>query len=264
MSPKISIIIPCYNSETTLEETLVSVSEQVFQNWEAILVNDGSPDNLEIIAQKWLTKDPRFRYYKKENGGLGTARNFGIEKAKGTYILPLDSDNKIRPLFAKKAIAILDKEPKVDIVHGDAMYFGEKEGRWNIAPFNFERMLMQNYIDACAVYRKSMWEDVGHYDTKMPYQGNEDWELWLAFGAKNCVFKHLNEITFDYRVSGNSMIKSFNSEKFKANKKYIKRKYCEQYFLYFKKNSTALASLNEAPFKAALIFLKKWIKTLLG
>lgn len=82
MSTKLSIIIPCYNSESTLETTLKSVLNQEFQEWEAIMVNDGSPDNLEAIALKYVQKDTRFIYFKKENGGLGSARNYGIKKLK--------------------------------------------------------------------------------------------------------------------------------------------------------------------------------------
>jgi len=261
MLPKLSIIIPCYNSESTLEETLISVRDQVFENWEAIIVNDGSLDNLEAIALHWMARDTRFKYFKKENGGLGNARNFGIEKAKGAYILPLDSDNKVKPQFTKKAIAILDTDPNVGVVHGNALYFGEKQGIWEVDSFDFERMLLQNYIDACAVYRKSLWKEIGGYDTQMPYQGNEDWELWLAMGAKNIGFKHLDELTFDYRFSKDSMIRSFSSEMFTANKDYIRKKYSEHYFLFFKKNYKTLARYHENPRKTTFFFLKKWVKT---
>lgn len=260
MIPEISIIIPCYNSEATLRETLLSVREQEFENWEAIIVNDGSPDNLETIALKWVANDSRFHYHKKENGGLGNARNYGINMARGNYILPLDSDNKVRPSFIGKATVILNEDPTVGVVHGNAMCFGEKNGRWKVAPFDFERMLLGNYIDACAVYRKSLWEDVGGYDTKIPYQGNEDWDLWLAFGTKNIKFRYLDEITFDYRVTGSSMINTFNSEMFDANRAYIKKKYCEQYYFYFKKNYKTLSAYNKDPLKSALKFFKKWIK----
>ncbi|GGD84924.1 glycosyltransferase family 2 protein [Planktosalinus lacus] len=263
MTPKLSIIIPCYNTESTLGETLTSVKTQVFENWEAIIVNDSSPDGLERIALDWVDKDSRFKYYKKENGGLGDARNFGISKSNGVYILPLDSDNKIRPDFTKKAINILDQEPSVGVVHGNAMFFGEKEEEWIINQYNFEQMLIKNYIDACAVYRKSLWKNVNGYDTKMPYQGNEDWDLWLAFGSIKTTFKHLNEITFDYRVSKNSMINSFNSEMFAANKSYIRKKYCDYYFFYFNKNFKELAEFNESPFRSTLYFFKKWIKSLI-
>lgn len=263
MKPNLSIIIPCYNSEATLVETITSVIAQEYDSWEAILVNDGSPDGLEKTALQWAKKEPRIRYYKKENGGLGSARNYGIEKAKGEFILPLDSDNKVKPLFAKEAIPILQNNEKIGVVHGNAEYFGEKKGIWNVESFNFEKMLLQNYIDACAIYRKSLWEAVGGYDTHMPYQGNEDWELWLAFANKNVSFYHLNKVTFDYRVSKNSMIKSFSSEMFKANREYVRKKYSHHYYRYFKKYYTAFKKSKAHPLLTSFNYLKIWIKSLL-
>ena len=67
MKPLLSIVIPCYKSEFTLQETLESVVNQDFDSWEALIINDGSPDNLETIALKWVQKDTRFKYFKKEN-----------------------------------------------------------------------------------------------------------------------------------------------------------------------------------------------------
>ena len=95
----ISIIVPCYNQAHFLNEVLQSVLDQSYSNWECIIVNDGSPDNTEEIALVWCTKDKRFRYVKKENGGLSSARNAGITISQGEYILPLDADDKIYPSY---------------------------------------------------------------------------------------------------------------------------------------------------------------------
>ena len=91
----ISVIVPCYNQAQYLDECLQSVLDQTYTDWECIIVNDGSPDHTEEIAKKWVEKDARFRYLFKENGGLSSARNAGIEIAKGEWILPLDADDKI-------------------------------------------------------------------------------------------------------------------------------------------------------------------------
>lgn len=230
MRPKLSIIIPCYNSEATLEATLDSVSKQEFTLWEAILVNDGSKDNLEDIALDWVNKDKRFRYYKKDNGGLGTARNYGITKALGEYILPLDSDNTIKPDFAEQAIHLLQVNPKIGVVYGNAEYFGERTGTWKVGVFDKFRMLKHNYIDACAIIKKDVFDSVGLYDTEIPFQGHEDWEFWLRVMQSKYEFFYLNKITFNYRVTGDSMIKSFDGNMLKANLSYIKTKHAEYYF----------------------------------
>ena len=70
-------------------------------------------------------------------------------------------------------------------------------------------MLVKNYIDACAIYRKKCWEEVGGYDENMPYQGKEDWDFWIAFGIRGFKFHHIKEITFKYRVSNSSMMTDF-------------------------------------------------------
>src|SRR5690606_22300433 len=137
--------------------------QQDFDAWEAIIVNDGSPDNLEVIAKKYVDKDARFKYFKKENGGLASARNFGIKHSKGDFILPLDSDNKVRSAFVKKAIQLFNDNPAIGIIYGDAMYFGEKQGVWKVGLFDKYRMLKHNYIDACAIVKKEVFENIGLY-----------------------------------------------------------------------------------------------------
>ena len=239
MNPILSIIIPCYNSEATLERTLESVLNQDFQDWEAIIVNDGSTDATEEMALKWVNRDNRFKYFSKQNEGLGKTRNFGILKAKGKYVLPLDSDNLVANDFAKEAIAILESNNEIGVVHGDAEYFGEKSGLWKVDEFDLTRILIGNYIDACAIYRKVLWEKVGGYAENMPFQGHEDWELWIAFGSVGVQFKYLNKITFKYRVTSNSMIHSFSANMIEANNEFVFKKYSriyqEQFNLVYKK-----------------------------
>ncbi len=93
--PLISVIVPCYNQAQYLDECLQSVLDQTYQDWECIIVNDGSPDNTEEVAKKWLAKDSRFKYFYKENGGLSSARNAGIKDSIGQFIFFLDFDYKI-------------------------------------------------------------------------------------------------------------------------------------------------------------------------
>lgn len=229
MNPILSIIIPFYNSESTLESTLGSVLSQDFQDWEAIIINDGSTDATEEIALRWVEKDKRFIYFAKQNEGLGKTRNYGIERSNGIYILPLDSDNQLTKDFAKDAIAVFEKNHEIGVVYGDAEYFGEKTGLWKVGEFDFKKILACNYIDACAIYRKKLWAEVGGYDVNMPYQGNEDWDLWLAFGELNVKFYHLNKVTFRYYINKNSMIRSYTDKIILSNNEYVYEKYSKHY-----------------------------------
>ncbi|MCA0131982.1 glycosyltransferase family 2 protein [Winogradskyella alexanderae] len=229
MKPLLSIVIPCYKSEFTLQETLESVVNQDFDSWEALIINDGSPDNLETIALKWVQKDTRFKYFKKENEGLGKTRNYGIKKAQGDIILPLDSDNKIRPNFVKENIKKFDSDSKIGVIYGNAEYFGEKEGAWIVGTFDKHRLLYHNYIDACALIRKSVLEQVNCFEENLPFQGHEDWDLWLKIMASKFDFLYVDKITFDYRVTHNSMIKSFDDDMLNANISFIKNKHSNLY-----------------------------------
>lgn len=256
MNPKVSIIIPCFNSESTLEETLQSVLRQNYKNWEAIIVNDGSTDGTEDISLKWLKSDDRFRYYSKPNEGLGKTRNFGIEKALGQYILPLDSDNLVVQNFIEEAVEILEKKPEIGVIHGHAECFGHKEKFWQVDDFDFKKLLLRNYIDACAVYRKPLWQLAGGYDEKMPFQGFEDWDLWLRFGTLNVKFHHLEKVTFKYRLSETSMISSYTPDHYKQNIKYISKKYGQFYKDHYEKYYNRAMHHQTNPLRAIGFYFK--------
>ncbi len=113
--PKISIIIPMYNVEKYLRRCLDSVLNQTFTEWQAICVDDGSPDNSGQIAEEYAARDNRFIVVHKENGGLSDARNAGMPYATGEYIMYLDSDDFIHPQTMEIAYAMARRD-KADIV----------------------------------------------------------------------------------------------------------------------------------------------------
>ena len=115
MAPKISIIIPMYNVEKYLRRCLESVQNQTLTDWQAILVDDGSPDNSGKIAEAYAARDKRFVVIHKKNGGLSDARNAGMPAAAGEYIMFLDSDDFIHPQTMEIAYA-LAKQNNSDIV----------------------------------------------------------------------------------------------------------------------------------------------------
>jgi glycosyltransferase involved in cell wall biosynthesis len=223
--PKISIIIPCYNHGHFIREALESVEQCTDKSlYEVIIVNDGSTDTYtnEMMAQ--LEKEG-YHVINQKNQGLGATRNNGIRAAVGEYILPLDSDNKIRPEYIYKSIEILDNQPGIVMVYSDAQFFGDKDRRRVVGEFNLQQLMLENNIDACAVYRRSAWEAVGGYDEKMPAMGFEDWDFWLNLSFRNYKFKYVNEILFDYRILGNSMLRSIDVQRRKSVFQYMNEKY---------------------------------------
>ncbi|MGP9670040.1 glycosyltransferase family 2 protein [Pseudoalteromonas sp. AOP31-A2-14] len=93
MKKLVSVIIPVYNVEAYIEKCVESLLEQTYTNFEALIVDDGSPDSSIQLAKQKIGNDPRFRFFEKENGGQGTARNLALDNAKGEYITFLDSDD---------------------------------------------------------------------------------------------------------------------------------------------------------------------------
>ena len=95
MTPKISVIVPVYKAETFLHQCIDSILAQTFQNFEVLLINDGSPDRSGEICDEYAKKDSRIRVFHKENGGVTSARKYGIEQSCGEWIMFIDSDDYI-------------------------------------------------------------------------------------------------------------------------------------------------------------------------
>ena len=203
---KVSIVIPCYNHGAMLREALASIEQVRNTNLlEVIIVDDGSsePETTKILDELaktgyWVVSQP--------NRGVGAARNAGIRLAKGEFILPLDSDNRLRDVYLNEGVSLLRRNPSVGVVYADAESFGERSGRWYVPDFNLSSLIRMNFVDACALYRKRLWEEVGGYDEQMPRMGVEDWDFWLRLAFHGGNFVHLPKIGFDYRVRRDSMI----------------------------------------------------------
>ena len=118
MKPKISIIIPVYNVETYIRECLDSIIKQTFTQWECLLIDDGSPDKSGAICDEYVKLDSRFKVYHKHNGGVSSARNYGLEKAQGEWVTFIDSDDFISPTFLEGLYKPLTRGEKLDFVHG--------------------------------------------------------------------------------------------------------------------------------------------------
>ncbi len=107
--PEISIIIPVYNSEKYLEKCITSILNQIFINFELILVNDGSIDNSRSICEKYKNKDKRIKLFNIENSGVSSARNLGIENSKGKYIMFCDSDDYVESTWCEELYSLIEK-----------------------------------------------------------------------------------------------------------------------------------------------------------
>lgn len=225
---QLSIITACYNHGIYLDEMVGSVRNSLVGiDYEHIIVDDGSTDlftkqKLAELSQQGIL------VVHQSNQGLGAARNTGIRKAQGAFILPLDCDNKLCPGFAQKALPVLLQEPQVAVVYGDALLFGEKTGYSRVGPFHLQRLMLSNYIDACAVFRRSAWEAIGGFDEDRSIMMWSDWDFWLRMAFAGNRFHYLAMATFEYRVLSHSMVHGANRAKYLEAAAFFYKKH-EQY-----------------------------------
>jgi len=204
--PKVSVIIPCYNQGSYLDQAIDSALGQTFQDFEIIIVNDGSTDQLTALKCNQY-EHKKISVITTENLGLAAARNNGIKQAAGDYILPLDADDFIGSAYIEEAASILDKRSEVGIVYCRASLFGAVETEWLLPEYSLEQMLKDNVIFCTALYRKSDWALVGGYDPGMVY-GWEDYDFWLALIKRGRKVVQLDGKYFHYRVSPDSMVRT--------------------------------------------------------
>ncbi|MES2777501.1 MAG: glycosyltransferase family A protein [Bacteroidota bacterium] len=227
-SPLISIVIPCFNHGIYLDEAIDSIRlEKYAGQFEVILVNDGSTDAFTNQKVTELEAVGNIKVINQKNQGLAMARNNGIALATAPFILPLDSDNHLVPETILEAAAIMLKNPELSMVYTDAIQFGDRTGEWIVGPLDPYRLCNLNYIDACALVRKSVYEQTS-YDPKMPGMGNEDWEIWISLLMQKKQFYYLPKTGFEYRwLQSVSMRSTSTKPRFNLNKQYI-------YFKHFR------------------------------
>lgn len=219
VSRKISIIIPCYNQEKYIAECLNSVLNQTYQNWEAIVVDDGSTDNsLNIIRQYQALNPNKIKVISQKNQGVVCARNNAIQHAVGQYIYPLDGDDTITPTCLEKLYA---HRTNGDVIYSNVQCFGLTNDELKLKHPSLWNMCAGNQIVVSALYHKSDWEKYKGYDPAMK-DGLEDWEFWLNFIEDGKKFYCVPEKLLNYRILSSSRNRGYNAKKLK---KYIYKKH---------------------------------------
>ena len=231
MENLVSVIIPCYNQGEFLEECLTSVFASSYANLEVIVVNDGSTDDTPLLIESLKTKF-NFELIHQENKGLAETRNVGIRYSKGRFILPLDADDRIGVTYIENAVKVLLKNESIGIVYCKAELFEEKTGAWKLPDYTFEKMLTQNLIFNCALYRREDYDKTSGYNSNMR-EGWEDWDFWLSLIELKFQVYRLDEIGFYYRIRKNSMVRSLNAEKNKRLREQIYRNHLNLYLENF-------------------------------
>jgi glycosyltransferase involved in cell wall biosynthesis len=253
----ISVIIPCYNSGEFLPEAISSVVNSGFSDFELIIVNDGSSDPLTLEVLGNLNSD-QIIVISQENQGPATARNRGVKEAKGEFLLFLDSDNLVFPQYLSKGVTVLKNHPAVGVVYSHPEFFGavEEEKRFEPIPFDFQQLLLGNYIDMCSFVRRSTFEEVGGFDEHPDLIGWEDWELWLRIAQSDWRFHHLDETLFKYRVRPGSLMGQSTISKKNNMLSYLGQKHGKLFHELLRSSIRTQRILEKRTFQ---FWVKKWL-----
>lgn len=202
MRPLVSIVIPFFNMEEFLAQTIDWALESTYQPMEIMLVDDGSTDGGAAVAEDYARRFDRITFLQQENQGVSVARNYGISEAKGIYILPLDGDDRICPVFIAEAVEVLESRPEVKVVTAEGEFFGDKSGHRQLPEFDIRLLARKNILHVSALYRKSDWKKAGGYCPEM--KGREDWDFWISMLKNGGEVVRLPIIGYQYRIRPNS------------------------------------------------------------
>jgi glycosyltransferase involved in cell wall biosynthesis len=215
--PAVTVIIPAYQSGRFIEASIASVVAQTTDSWECIVVDDGSTDDAADRVRTLAERDARVRYLVQDRRGPSAARNAGLQAARGEFVQFLDADDRIAPKKLERQRALLEADPSLDLVYGDAVYFDDEHperlrGTLGAA----DRVALQGLsgrgqalvasllrgnvmVVEAPLVRRRLLEAVGGFDEAQRYV--EDWDLWLRGARSGASFQ------FDPGEAGRSFVR---------------------------------------------------------
>ena len=221
----VSIIMPAYNSSRWISDSIQSILDQYYEQWELLIVDDGSTDNTKNIVKDFLN-DERIKYYYQENYGPALARNFGISKASGKYLAFLDSDDLWKPNKLQLQFNYLNKNSDCCLIHTNYSTFESniqtsknfQQTLWFSNWDENERLLMFDTIGTLTVLTETqLIKNLGGF--KNDLHGTEDWDLWIRVSKQGKISK-LNDDTAYYRIHPYGISQSFDKHLVELDKVY--------------------------------------------
>lgn len=188
--PKISVVVPAYNVSSYIEDALKSLQSQSFKDFEVLIVDDGSTDNTADVVKPYLANDSRFHLLQKQNGGLSSARNYGIRHARGEYIALLDGDDVYHPDKLANHYLHLEKNPNVGVVYSASKAIRD-DGKPTYIHLSgkpidsdpLKALLCKNFVGhgSNAVFRRCLIDEIDEFDESL--RSYEDLDFWLRVAA---------------------------------------------------------------------------------
>lgn len=210
------IIVPLFNYEQYIEETLDSIGAQSLEAKGLIVIDDCSPDSSRALAQQWIGRNRHaFRHVAllktKANAGLALARNAGFSFSDAPFVMPVDSDNLLQPDCLSRCLEAL-AHSEAAAAYPSIHEFGEHEGVRSCGEWHPSRFVAGNFIDAMALIRRSAWAAVGGYE---PMLGWEDYDLWAKFVENEFWGIWVRDASALYRTHGESMSRTMTDPELK-------------------------------------------------
>ncbi|MDB6029257.1 MAG: family 2 glycosyl transferase [Verrucomicrobiales bacterium] len=214
--PIVSVIIPAFNAEAFIEETLKSVLHQTCSDIEILVVDDGSRDCTAAIIRGFADRDPRVKFFQQQNRGVAAARNFAIQNSTGKYIAPIDADDIWHPTKLEKQVAALERAGESAAVAYSWSTSIDEKGNvfdagptWDLEGEVYQALVLRNFIGNASVplFRRSALQKVGFYNEAFrsrDAQGCEDWDICLRC-AEKFEYRVVREYLVGYRCYSQSM-----------------------------------------------------------
>lgn len=209
--PKITVLIPAFNAQAFLHEALDSICNQDFDDFECLIVNDGSTDSTPEIIDQYVNKDRRFRVINKNNGGILTAMNVGLEAAKGKYIARMDTDDVSMPHRLRLQAKVLDKSPECVLVSGgielidmDGSFMSTDHPPLNDIDIRQSLYCGNPLYHPSVMFRKEEMLKAGGYIGGEKAEHCEDFHLWLRLADIGKIAA-VPQVVLRYRINPDSL-----------------------------------------------------------
>ena len=205
-TPLVSVVIPAFNAASVIEETLDSVCAQTYQDFEVIIVDDGSTDDTAVIAREFCAADARFTLVQQPNGGPSVARNNAIERARGDWIAFLDADDVWLPEKLARQMELFREDPRANFLFTNYYFWDGSSGlfayyRQNrpLPEGDAARKLVFACIYGCltVMVRRETLQAVGPFDPDLPFV--QDWDMWLRIAERGMWARGTREPLARYR-----------------------------------------------------------------
>jgi len=221
--PKVTVVIPCYNDGAYIDDAIRSILNQTYQDYRIIVVDDGSDDTATIEKLKSLNY-PKTTVLHKKNGGVSSARNYGVKYSNSEYLLFLDADDFFENSYLEKAVNVLDNNSKIGVVSCYERYFCEHDIEKTINIYKpkgggGENFLVENNALSNSLVRYECWCDAGGYIETL--LSHEDWGFWISITKKGWLVYTIPEILANYRVTRKSKYNKYKHKKPELIKKII-------------------------------------------